>query len=101
MAKKCKIEKNKRIRKKVKQYAAKWAALKEIAKDMSRPPEERFAAYQAMQKLPRNSHPTRVWNICHLTGRAHGYHRKYGISRIKLRELASEGMIPGVTKSSW
>lgn len=101
MAKKCKIEKNKRMRKMVKKYEAKWAALKATANDPSKTVEERFAAFMAMQKLPRNSHKTRVWNMCQLTGRAHGYHRQYGISRIKLRELASEGLVPGVTKSSW
>ena len=62
---------------------------------------ERFQAQLAMAKLPRNSHPTRVRNRCALTGRARGNYRKFGISRLMLRELASQGMIPGVTKSSW
>lgn len=101
MAKLSSINKNNRRKKLVKQYAAKWAQLKEIADDMSRPADERFAARLKMAKLPRNSHPTRVRNRCALTGRARGNYRKFGISRLMMRELASLGMIPGVTKSSW
>ena len=101
MAKLSSINKNNRRRKLVKKYAAKWALLKAIASDMSKPADERFAARLKMAKLPRNSHPTRVRNRCALTGRARGNYRKFGISRLMLRELASQGMIPGVTKSSW
>ncbi|MEW6509997.1 MAG: 30S ribosomal protein S14 [Bacteroidota bacterium] len=57
--------------------------------------------YQALQKLPRNSSPTRLHNRCGVTGRPRGYMRKFGISRIAFRELALEGKIPGVTKASW
>lgn len=57
--------------------------------------------YIALQKLPKNSSPVRLRNICNLSGRTRGYMRKYGVSRIKFRDLASEGYIPGVKKSSW
>jgi small subunit ribosomal protein S14 len=101
MAKLSSVNKNNRRKKLVKKYAAKWAKLKEIANDMDRPADERFTARLKMAKLPRNSHPTRVRNRCALTGRARGNYRKFGISRLMMRELASQGMIPGVTKSSW
>ncbi len=101
MAKLSSVNKNEMRKKLVKKYAAKWAKLKAIAKDQSKPADERFQAQLAMAKLPRNSHPTRVRNRCALTGRARGNYRKFGISRIMMRELASQGMIPGVTKSSW
>jgi len=95
------VNKNNRRKKLVKKYAGKWARLKEIANDPERPADERFAARLKMAKLPRNSNPTRVRNRCALTGRARGNYRKFGISRLMLRELASQGLIPGVTKSSW
>lgn len=101
MAKLSSVNKNNTRKKLVKKYAGKWARLKAIADDESRPVDERFAARLKMAKLPRNSHPTRVRNRCALTGRARGNYRKFGISRLMLRELASQGMIPGVTKSSW
>jgi small subunit ribosomal protein S14 len=101
MAKLSSVNKNERRKKLVKQYANRWKKLKAIADDMSKPADERFAARLKMAKLPRNSHPTRVRNRCALTGRARGNYRKFGISRLMLRELASQGMIPGVTKSSW
>ena len=101
MAKLSSVNKNNRRKALVKKYAAKWAKLKAIADDMSKPADERFQARLKMAKLPRNSHPTRVRNRCSLTGRARGNYRKFGISRLMLRELASQGMIPGVTKSSW
>lgn len=101
MAKLSSVNKNNRRKKLVKKYAGKWARLKAIADDMSLPADERFAARLKMAKLPRNSHPTRVRNRCALTGRPRGNYRKFGISRLMLRELASQGLIPGVTKSSW
>ena len=101
MAKLSSVEKNNRRKKMVKKFAGKWAKLKEIANDESRPFDERFAARLKMATLPRNSHPTRVRNRCALTGRPRGNYRKFGISRLMLRDLASMGMIPGVTKSSW
>lgn len=101
MAKLSSINKNNRRKMLVKQYAGKWARLKAIANDESRPADERFTARMKMATLPRNSNPTRVRNRCELTGRARGNYRKFGISRLMLRELASQGLIPGVTKSSW
>ena len=101
MAKTSSIEKNNRRKKLVKKYAGRWAKLKAVADDESRPFDERFAARLKMATLPRNSHPTRVRNRCSLTGRARGNYRKFGISRLMFRELASQGMIPGVVKSSW
>ena len=101
MAKLSSINKNNRRKKLSKKYAAKWASLKAIAADESKPMDERFTARVKMQSLPRNSHPTRIRNRCELTGRARGNYRKFGISRLMFRDLASMGMIPGVTKSSW
>lgn len=101
MAKLSSVNKNNRRKKMVKKYANKWAKLKAVADDKTKPIEERFAATLKMAKLPRNSHPTRVRNRCALTGRARGNYQKFGISRLMLRELASTGMIPGMTKSSW
>ena len=101
MAKKSAIEKNKRRRKLVEQYAAKREELKAIARDSSRQPEERFAARMKLAKLPRNSSKIRVRNRCELTGRPRAYYRKFRMSRIALRELGSTGRIPGLVKSSW
>ena len=101
MAKKSAIEKNRKRERLVKQYAAKRAALKAIAADDSNSMEERFAARLKLAQLPRNSAPNRVHNRCNVTGRPHGYYRKLGVSRIALRELGSQGMIPGLVKSSW
>ena len=101
MAKKAMIEREKKRQKLVEKYAAKRAALKEIAKDESRPMEERFKAHLELAKLPRNSSATRLHNRCQLTGRPHAYYRKLKVSRIALRELASNGKAPGMVKSSW
>lgn len=101
MAKLSSVNKNERRKKMVKKYSGKWERLKAIADDESLPMDERFTARLKMQALPRNSHPTRVRNRCALTGRARGNYRKFGLSRLMLRELASQGLIPGVTKSSW
>ena len=101
MAKLSSVNKNEMRKKMVKKYAAKWAKLKAIAKDQSKPADERFQAQLAMAKLPRNSHPTRVRNRCAVTGRPRAYYRKFGLARVMLRDLAVRGMIPGVTKSSW
>ena len=101
MAKKAMIEREKKRQKLVEKYAAKRAALKEIAKDESRPMEERFKAHLELAKLPRNSSATRLHNRCQLTGRPHAYYRKHKVSRIALRELASNGKAPGMVKSSW
>jgi len=101
MAKKSAIEKNKNRAKLARQYAAKRARLLAIANDRELPMEERFQARLALAKLPRNASPVRVVNRCGVTGRPRGYHRKLGMSRIALRDLASEGKIPGMVKSSW
>jgi small subunit ribosomal protein S14 len=86
----------------VAKYAAKRAALKEIANDEDKPMEERFKARLKLAKLPRNSSATRLHNRCQLTGRPQGLlPQAASVSRIKLRDLASNGQIPGMVKSSW
>ena len=101
MAKKSSVNKNNHRKKLVAQYAARRKKLKSIAGDTSKPSEERFAARLKLAQLPRNSSPSRVRNRCELTGRARGYYRKLKLCRNMLRELASQGLIPGMTKSSW
>ena len=101
MAKKAMIEREKKRQKLVDRYAAKRAALKEIANNEELPMEERFKARLKLAKLPRNSSPTRLHNRCQLIGRPKAYYRKLKMSRIALRDLASEGQIPGMVKSSW
>ena len=101
MAKKAMIEREKKRQKLVDKFAAKRADLKAIARNQERPMEERFAARLKLAKLPRNSSATRLHNRCQLTGRPHAYYRKLRISRIMLRELGSNGQLPGVVKSSW
>ena len=101
MAKRSAIEKNARRSKLAKRTAGKRARLKAIAIDRDVPPEERFAAQLKLAELPRNSSETRVRNRCSVTGRPRGYYRKFRLSRIALRELASSGRIPGMVKSSW
>jgi len=101
MAKRSAIEKNNRRIKLSKQYAGRRERLKAIAGDASRPQEERFVARLKLAELPRNSSPTRVRNRCELSGRPRSYYRKFKMSRIALRDLASAGKIPGVVKSSW
>jgi small subunit ribosomal protein S14 len=101
MAKTSSVEKNKRRTKMSKQYDAKRRALKAVAKDRSKPIEDRFTAQLKLAELPRNSSKTRIRNRCELTGRARGVYRKMKLSRIALRELASAGHLPGVIKSSW
>jgi small subunit ribosomal protein S14 len=101
MAKKSMIEREKKREKLVAQYAAKRAALKAIIYDQEKPVEERFKATMALAKLPRNSSAVRLHNRCQLTGRPHAYYRKLKISRIALRNLGSNGEIPGMVKSSW
>ncbi len=101
MAKKSSIEKNQRRARLAKQYAPRRARLKALARDRDAAPEERFDAQLKLSELPRNSAPTRLRNRCSLTGRPRGYYRKFKLSRIAVRELASSGLIPGVLKSSW
>jgi small subunit ribosomal protein S14 len=101
VAKKSSIEKNARRIKLAKSIAGRRTRLKAIAIDRTAPPEERFDAQLKLAKLPRNSSATRVRNRCAMTGRPRGYYRKFKLSRIALRELASSGQIPGMVKSSW
>jgi small subunit ribosomal protein S14 len=101
MAKKSSIEKNENRRRMVARDAPRRAELRAIVRDRSREPEERYEATLALAKMPRNGAKTRVRNRCALTGRPRGFHRKYGLSRIALRELGSAGQIPGMVKASW
>ena len=101
MAKLSQINRNAKREKLVAQYAAKRAALKAKAEDMSVPAEERFNARLKLAKLPRNSSKVRIHHRCELSGRSKGYYRKVKLSRIALRELANFGQIPGMTKASW
>ena len=101
MAKKSAVNRNEMVRRLVKQHAGKRTQLKAIANDESRPLEERFDARLKLAELPRNSAPSRLRNRCVITGRPRAYYRKLKMSRIALRDLASAGQIPGMTKSSW
>lgn len=101
MAKVCMIERDKKRRKLAKKYAAKRATLRAAVRDLSLSPEERFQAVLTMSELPKNSAKERIRNRCALTGRPRGHFRKFNLSRIALRDLASRGELPGVTKSSW
>ena len=101
MAKKSAVEKNEKRKRLVAQYASKRARLKAMAKDASLPQEEQFMARLKLSELPKDSIPSRVRNRCEVTGRPRGYYRKFKMSRIGLRQLASAGYIPGVVKSSW
>ena len=82
-------------------YAAKYTELKAIAGDAKKSDEERAAARDALQKLPRNANPTRQRNRCEITGRPRGTFRQFGLARNKIREMAFSGDIPGVIKASW
>ncbi|MDA8982152.1 30S ribosomal protein S14 [Gammaproteobacteria bacterium] len=101
MAKKSMIARETKRIKTVARYAEKRASLKAIFSDLSLPSEERYDAYKKFQQLPRNASPSRVVRRCQVTGRPHAVYRKFGLSRIKLREAAMRGDIPGLVKSSW
>jgi len=101
MAKTSSIERNKKVSRLSKRYAGKRARLKAIVSNKSLPAEERFAAQLKLAALPRNSSPTRYRNRCEMTGRPRGFYRKVKMSRISLRQLAGQGQIPGMVKSSW
>lgn len=101
MAKVSMVQRELKRAKTVEKYAAKRAELKAIIKDPSKEYEERMEAQAALQKLPRNANPIRQQNRCQLTGRPHAVYRKFGLSRIKLREHAMKGDVPGLVKSSW
>src|SRR5260370_1104031 len=101
MAKKSSIEKNNRRKRMTKQAAPRRAKLKAIIADRKKPMEERFAATLKLAELPRNSSATRIRNRCEMTGRPRSVYRKNKRSRIALRELGSQGLVPGLVKSSW
>ncbi|SLN40308.1 30S ribosomal protein S14 [Oceanibacterium hippocampi] len=101
MAKKSAVERDLKRRRLAARYAGKRAALKAIAKDDSLSQEERFQARLKLAAVPRNAAPSRIRNRCGVTGRPRGTYRKFKLSRIALRDLASNGQIPGVVKSSW
>lgn len=101
MAKKSSIEKQKRRERLVKLKWEKRQALRNKSYDLNLSEEEREEARIALNKMPRDSSPTRLRNRCQMTGRARGFLRKFKVSRLVFRELASMGLIPGVTKSSW
>ena len=101
MAKKSAVNRNNMVKRLVKQYATKRNALKAIANDDSKSLEERFDARLKLAELPRNSSAVRIRNRCDVTGRPRAYYRKLQMSRIALRDLGSNGQIPGLVKSSW
>ena len=101
MAKTSQIQRDQRRIQLVRKYADRRAELRRILNDQNASIDDKLAAQEAFAKLPRNSCPTRITRRCELTGRARAVYRKYGISRIKMRELAHKGQLPGVRKSSW
>ena len=101
MAKKSMVNREKKRTLLAARFAAKRKAIKKASLDLSLDPEERDAARIKLQKLPRDSSPSRGRNRCRLTGRPHGYYRKFGLGRNELRRLAMEGHVPGLVKASW
>jgi len=101
MAKKSMVERERKRLKTVERYARKRAELKAIIASPGSSDEERRAAQTKLQALPRDASPVRLRNRCSITGRPHGYYRKFGLARNKLREAAMKGEIPGLTKASW
>lgn len=101
MAKKCSVQRDLKRRRMAKSLANKRAALKATIMDKNVSVEERFAAVLKLAEMPRNSAKNRIRNRCALSGRPRGHHRKFRLSRIAVRDLASRGELPGVTKSSW
>jgi len=101
MAKRCMVNREIKRAKLVQKYAVKRAELKKQMLDMSLTSEQRDEAAKKFHALPRNSSPSRLRNRCEITGRPHGYYRKFGLSRNKLREHAMKGDIPGLVMASW
>jgi small subunit ribosomal protein S14 len=101
MAKLSLINREKKRELLVKKFAAKRTELQAVIHDQSKTDEARYEARLALQKLPRNSSPTRLRNRCELTGRPRGTYRMFGLGRAKIREIAFRGEIPGITKASW
>jgi small subunit ribosomal protein S14 len=101
MAKKSMLMRQRHREKAVKRYAAKRAELKELIRNPRTSDEDKLEAQKKLQTLPRDANPIRLRNRCALTGRPHGFYRKFGLSRTKLREATMRGEIPGVRKASW
>jgi small subunit ribosomal protein S14 len=101
MAKTNMVEREKRRAKIAKRYAAKRSQLKELIRSPKTSPEDRQAAQAKLQSLPRDASPTRQRNRCAITGRSRGVYRKFGLARVKIREVVNRGEIPGVGKASW
>lgn len=101
MARKSSVESSKRVRKMVASKKAKRLELKSIVMNKELPSEERFVAQLKLASMPRTSSATRIRNRCMITGRSRGVYRKFNISRIMLREMVADGLLPGVRKASW
>jgi small subunit ribosomal protein S14 len=101
MAKRSLIERNAKRLKTVQRFAAKRAEYRRVIRSPSSSDEERQLAQQKLQALPRDASPVRLRNRCAISGRPHGYYRKFGLSRNKLRESTMRGEIPGLSKASW
>jgi small subunit ribosomal protein S14 len=101
MAKTSQVFRDRRRKTLIQKYAAKRAELRKRLKDRNTSMEEKLQVQEAFAKLPRNSCPTRLKRRCQLTGRPRAYYRKFGVSRIALRDLALRGQLPGVRKASW
>ena len=101
MAKSCMVNREIKRMRMVNKFSSKRTELKAIVKNTSLSDDERRDAREKLNKLPRDANPIRMRNRCAITGRAHGYNRKFGLSRNKLREAAMRGDIPGLVKASW
>jgi small subunit ribosomal protein S14 len=101
MAKKSSVENNDKRKRMIDSKRAAREALRAVIKNPATAFEDRMTAVHKLAEMPRNSSPVRYRNRCKLTGRARGYYRKFAMSRIMLRDLASAGMLPGVIKASW
>ena len=101
MAKTSMIEREKRREKRVKKFAAKRARIREQIRDPKASQEDRMAAIEALQKLPRDASPSRLRSRCAITGRSRGNYKKFGLGRVKLREATMRGDVPGLRKASW
>ncbi len=101
MAKKSQVARQKKRERMVKAKCEQRKALKEIILDMGKPIDERLAAVDSLNKMPKNSSKTRLRNRCQFTGRSRGFLRKFKLSRLCFREMANQGLIPGIVKASW
>jgi small subunit ribosomal protein S14 len=101
MAKTSKLARNEQRRELVARHAEKRAKLKAVIRNPKSTDEEKAAAYETLRKMPRDSSPTRIRNRCNMSGRPRAYLRHFGLSRIALRDMALNGLIPGVRKASW